>query len=488
MRNWLILVSGIATLASAAEAAPLADAARTQLLAAVDDKSIAANAQAIWGFAEMGYQETKSAALLATTLRKAGFTVTTGIAGEPTAFLASFRNGAGPVIAITAEYDALPGLAQQAMPTKTPIAAQAAGHGCGHNLLGSASVGAAIAVKAWMVANKIQGELRVYGTPAEEGGSGKVYMVRDGLLKDVDVALHWHPGNSNSAAQSITMANTNGKFRFHGISAHAAANPDKGRSALDAVEIMDVATNFMREHVPDRTRIHYVITNGGGAPNVVPDFAEVFYYVRSYDPKIVLNVMDRVKKAGQGAALATETTMDFEQIGGVYAMLPNDTVGQVIDRNLRSIGGIAWTPAETQFAATLQKSLSGNSPPLASVGEIETYAVRTSPDAAGASTDMSDISWVVPTGGMTAATFVPGSPGHSWQNAAAAGTTIGTKGALLAARTLALSAAEIMQSPDVIAKAKAELDQRRGPDFQYRALVGDRKPALDYRSSGRAGE
>ncbi|UAK25043.1 amidohydrolase [Sphingomonas nostoxanthinifaciens] len=484
MRTILLAIAGLS--ASAALAAPLTAPQRAKVLAGVDGAAVAADAKAIWGFAEVGYQEQKSSALLADRLRKAGFEVTTGIAGEPTAFVARYRNGAGPVLAITAEYDALPGLAQRAAPTKAPIAGQDAGHGCGHNLLGAASVGAAIAVKTWMKASGTPGELRVYGTPAEEGGSGKVYMVRDGLFKDVDVALHWHPGNANSAAQSITMANANGKFRFHGISAHAAANPDKGRSALDAVEIMDVSTNFMREHVPDRTRIHYVITNGGGAPNVVPDFAEVFYYVRSYDPKIVISVMDRVKKAAQGAALATETTSEFEQIGGVYAMLPNDTLGQVIDHNLRSLGGITWTADETEFATTLAKSLPAASPPLASVGTIEPYAVRTSPDAAGASTDMSDVSWVVPTGGLTTATFVPGSPGHSWQNAAAAGTTIGSKGAVLAAKTLALSAAELLQSPDVIAKSKAELNDRRGAGFTYAAMVGDRKPALDYRKNGRA--
>ena len=472
------------TTVAVADAAPLDPAARKQLLSGVDAAAIQANARQVWEFAEVGYQERKSSALLVDWLRKAGFDVTVGVAGEPTGFIARFRTGPGPVIAMTAEFDALPGLAQQAVPMKTPIAGQPAGHGCGHNLLGTASIGAAIAVKQWMQATHMAGEIRLYGSPAEEGGAGKAYMVRDGLFKDVDVALAWHPGNANSAVQSISMANSNGKFRFHGVSAHAAAAPDKGRSALDGVEIFDVAANFMREHVPDRTRIHYVITSGGGAPNVVPDYAEVYYYVRSYDPKVVLNVMERLKKAAQGAAMATETTVDFEQIGGEYSMLVNDTLGRVVDRNMRSLGGIRWTPEEIAFGQQIQKSLPADGPSLESVGEIEPYAVHDQPDHPGASTDLADVSWTVPTVEFNTATFVPGSPGHSWQNAAAAGASIGFKGAVLAAQTLALSAAEIMQNPDIIVQAKAEEERRRGPGFVYRPIVGDRKPALDYRVNG----
>ncbi|MFL0415318.1 amidohydrolase [Sphingomonas sp. 179-I 2A4 NHS] len=484
-RIGMAAVAAVALNSVAAQAGPLDEAARARVLAGVDAKSVEANGRAIWGFAETGYQEQKSAALLAKTLKDAGFEVTMGVAGEPTAFIASFRNGAGPVVAVTAEYDALPGLAQNVSPTKSPIAGQAHGHGCGHNLLGAASVGAAIAVKKWMTAAKVPGELRVYGTPAEEGGSGKVYMVRDGLFKDVDAAVHWHPAGANSAAQSITMANTNGKFRFRGTSAHAAANPDAGRSALDAVEIMNVATNYLREHVPDRTRIHYVITSGGGAPNVVPDYAEVFYYVRSHDPQIARSVMARVKKAAEGAAIATETKFEFEQIGGVYSMLPNDTLGKVMDRNLRTLGGIEWTAEEKAFAAKMRESVPNARGTIDSVAQVQPYAVRTDPDAAGASTDMSDVSWVVPTVGLGTATFVPGMPGHSWQNVAAAGMSIGAKGSVLAARTLALTVAEMLSSPDVLAAAKTEFEGRRGANFTYEAMVGDRPPALDYRNNAR---
>lgn len=466
------------SIATGGQAAELSPAAHDQINATVtaNRPELDRAALDLWKFAELGYQEVQSSALLQGQLSAAGFTVTPGIANEPTAFLASFKTGPGPVIAVLAEYDALPGLSQTLNPVQESAGANA-GHGCGHNLFGAASVQAAIAVKAWMVANGVQGELRVYGTPAEEGGSGKVYMVRDGLFKDVDVALHWHPGNVNSARQGDTMANVSGKFRFYGTAAHAAAAPDRGRSALDAVEAMNAMVNLMREHIPDRTRIHYVITDGGRAPNVVPAFAESYYYVRHNDPSIVRDVLERVKKAAEGAALGTGTRVEFEPIGGVYSMLPNEALMAVMDRNLRSVGGISWTPEEIALATEIQKTLA-TKPPLSSVGEIEPAVIG---GDFGGSTDVSDVSWVVPTVGLSTATFVPGSAGHSWQNVVAAGSSIGLKGADLAARTLALTTAELFQSPDTIAAATAEMNRRRGADFTYKALVGDRAPALNYR-------
>ena len=461
-------------------AKPITEADRVQILKTVDADApqIQDAALKIWGFAEVGYQETKSSALLQGQLKDAGFDVKAGVAGEPTAFVASFKNGAGPVIAILAEFDALPGLAQTADPVKPAIPARAAGHGCGHNLCGAAAVGAAGSLKAWMVKNNIKGELRVYGTPAEEGGSGKVYLVRAGLFNDVDATLHWHPNSENTAVQSVSLANISGKFRFHGVSAHAAAAPEKGRSALDGVEIMDVATNFLREHIPEQTRIHYVITSGGSAPNVVPDFAEVYYYVRHPDPAVVKEVWGRVENAAKGAALATGTTVDTEITGGVYALLPNDTLGRVMDANLRKVGGITWTPEEIAFAKKIQTTLV-NPPSVDTVKTIAPYKIEM--EGGGGSTDVSDISWVTPTVGLGTATFVPGSAGHSWQNVAAAGMSIGVKGAVNAAKTLALTGADLFSNPDVVKKAKAELEQRRGPNFTYKAMLGDRPPALDYR-------
>ncbi len=482
----LLAMASVAALSVPAQAELPAEA-RTQLTGTVDKNAgqLADTALKIWNYSELGYLETQSSGLLQAQLKKAGFTVQAGVAGQPTAFVASFRNGAGPVIGILAEFDALPGLSQGAVPFKQAVAGRDAGHGCGHNLFGAASSSAAIAVKDWMIKNKIPGEIRVYGTPAEEGGSGKAYMVREGLFNDVDIALHWHPGSRNTAAESASLANISGKFRFHGASAHAAGAPDKGRSALDGVEALNAMVNMMREHVPDGTRIHYAITEGGKAPNVVPDFAEAYYYVRHVDPKIVVSVMDRVKKAAEGAAMGTETKVEWEQTGGVYSTLPNAALMNVMDRNLRHVGGVHWTAEETEFARKIQATLAPGAPALETAQQIGEVKIDTQ---GRGSTDVADVSWVTPTVGLSTATFVPGSAGHSWQNVAAAGHSIGIKGSVNAAKTLALTAAELLTSPETIAAAKAEFAERRGPDFVYKSMVGDRQPPLDYRKPASSGQ
>lgn len=485
MKTLLLATALVLPAAVHAQTAPLPDAQRSAIVAGVDGRAatLASTAKTIWDFSEVGYQETKSSALLQSELRKGGFTVKAGVADIPTAFVASFRNGAGPVIAILAEYDALPGTAQTTDPTRNQIAGKAAGHACGHNLFGAASITAAMAIKDWMIANKVPGELRVYGTPAEEGGSGKVYMVRAGLFDDVSATLHWHPGSANIVSVGPSRANISGKFRFKGLSAHASASPERGRSALDGIEVMNVAVNMMREHVPSSIRIHYVITNGGEAPNVVPDFAESYYYVRDVDPALVKSVWGRVVKASEGAALATETSVTNEITGGVYSMLANETLAKVMDRNLNAVGGVAYTAQETAWATELQKSLEVKRP-------LDT-AARVLPlgrgGDGGGSTDVSDISWVSPTIGLSTATWVPGTPAHSWQAVAASGMSIGAKGGVVAAKTLALTAAELFRSPDTLAAAKAELLKARGPDFKYEAMLGNRKPALDYRKPMAAG-
>src|SRR5882724_11897922 len=262
----------------------------------------------IWDYAEVGYKEVKSSSLLQQTLKDNGFTVQAGVADIPTAFVASYGSGK-PVIGILGEFDALPGMSQEAVPEKTAIAGKAAGHACGHHLFGTASVAAGIEIKKLIEAKKFTGTIRVYGCPAEEGGSGKVYMVRAGLFNDVDVVIHWHPGDENQVMLTSALANKSAKFRFHGLAAHAAISPDKGRSALDGVESMDYMVNLMREHIPQETRIHYVITNGGKAPNVVPDFAEVYYYVRHPKKEEVVRIFDWVVKAANGAAMGTQTTV-----------------------------------------------------------------------------------------------------------------------------------------------------------------------------------
>ena len=261
----------------------------------------------IWDFAEVGYKEKQSSALLVRTLEENGFTVETGIAGIPTAFVATHGTGK-PVIGILAEYDALPGLSQDATFERKPIPGKSAGHGCGHHLFGTASVAAGIELKKLIEQKKLTGTIKVFGTPAEEGGSGKVYMVRAGLFNEVDAVLHWHPGDRNEVTMSSALANKSAKFRFYGVSAHAASAPDKGRSALDGVESLNYMVNMMREHIPGDTRIHYVITEGGQAPNVVPNFAEVYYYVRHPRRDQTVATFDRIVNAAKGAALGTETT------------------------------------------------------------------------------------------------------------------------------------------------------------------------------------
>jgi aminobenzoyl-glutamate utilization protein B len=291
-------------------------------------------AKQIWDLAEVGYQEVRSSALLQAELASAGFTVERGVAGMPTAFVASFGTGS-PVIGILAEFDALPGISQQVAAERAPVPGMAAGHACGHHLFGTGSVAAAVAVKEWLERSGTTGTILVYGTPAEEGGAGKVYMVRGGLFDIVDVVLAWHPSDRNDASPSTSLANISAKFRFRGVSAHAAGFPEQGRSALDGVEAMNYMVNLMREHVPEASRIHYVITSGGSAPNVVPDFAEVYYYVRHPDAEIAKSIFDRVVRAAEGAAMGTGTTVEHERIHGVYSMLPNHAIGKILDASLR---------------------------------------------------------------------------------------------------------------------------------------------------------
>jgi aminobenzoyl-glutamate utilization protein B len=306
-------------------------------------------------------------------------------------------------------------------------------------------------------------------------------MVRAGLFKDVDVTLYWHPGDANNASQDRNLANTSAKFRFHGQASHAAVAPERGRSALDAVEAMNFMVNYMREHVPQEVRIHYIITNGGAAPNIVPEFAESYYYVRHPDPRVVADVFERVKKAAEGAALGTGTTFDYEVINGTYSTLPNDVLGRVMDSSLRRVGGPTWTAEEMAFAEKLQKTLPGkNLPALASAKEIRKYQFN---GQKYSSTDSGDVSWVTPLATLTTATWIPGTAPHSWQATAAGGMSIGLKGMVVAAKTLALAVAQLYSSPDLIAAAKAEFDKSRGSGFVYQSLVGDRPPPLDYRNA-----
>ncbi len=474
-------MAGATQAADTATAGPVDASEAEVLLQRVDGYApqIIRMADQMWQQPELGYLETASSALMQEELRAHGFRVQAGVAGMPTAFVATAgKRGKGPVIALLAEMDALPGMAQAAVPQHLAIGGQDAGHACGHNLFGAGVVGAAVALKEWLDSSGAEGEIRVLGTPAEEGGSGKVYMVRDGLFKDVDVAMHWHPSSNNSASQNISLANISGKFRFSGLASHAAAAPERGRSALDGVESLNYMANMLREHVPQETRIHYIISNGGGAaPNVVPASAEAYYYVRHPDPMIVRSVFKRLHAIAEGAAMGTGTTFEFEQTGGVFSLLPNDTLGKVMYASLQQVGGVDYSPTDIAFAREMQQNLE-RKVDLADASRIEAYSVGG--DGMG-STDVGDVSWAVPTVGMGAATWVPGTPAHSWQAVAASGMGIGHKGAVVAAKAIALTAMRLFSDPGLVEQARAEFDGRRGKDFQYQPLLEREAPPLDYR-------
>ncbi|MEO8027166.1 MAG: amidohydrolase [Bryobacteraceae bacterium] len=432
----------------------------------------------IWEWAEVGYKEKQSSALLRDELRKAGFRIEENIAGIPTAFAATWGSGS-PVIGIMGEFDALPGLSQDSVPDKKARTAGAPGHGCGHNLFGVASMAAAISAKEFLEQNKLPGTVRFYGTPAEEGGAGKVFMARANAFRGVDAMITWHPGTRNQVSASSSLANINAKFQFHGLSAHAAAAPDKGRSALDGLLLMAHCVELMREHVPQETRIHYIITNGGGAPNVVPDFAEIYAYARHPQMPTLDGIWSRLVKCAEAGALGSGTKMDYTIVGSVYNLINNTELVGLLDRNLRKVGGYKYTPEEQAFAEKLTTSFVEKPADAISSHEMVQDIFRG--DAGSGSTDVADVSWLVPTAQFTAATYVPGTPAHSWQSTACAGSTIGRKGMMVAAKTLALSLVDLLTEPKLVEAAKADFKKQLGGDVYKSRIPADAKPPLNYR-------
>ncbi|MFN7993261.1 MAG: amidohydrolase [Bryobacteraceae bacterium] len=429
----------------------------------------------IWESPELGFHETHSSGLLQQEFRANGFTVEAGVAGMPTAFTATWGEGK-PVIGILGEFDALPGLSQSDIPRQEAVRAGAPGHGCGHNLLGTAAALAAIAIKEELAARKLPGTIRYYGTPAEEGGGGKIYLLHAGLFNDVDAVLTWHPGDVNSVNLGSSLANNGGKFRFYGVAAHAAAAPERGRSALDGAMIMLNAVEMLREHVPEETRIHYIISNGGSAANVVPAFAEVTLIARSPDAGTLAAIWERIMKCAQAGALASETRFEFEQGTNYANILPNDTLSDVLGRAMRRAGGYDYSSEERRFAEEIGKTLGSA---VHSPGP-ETVRVDRSEGHAPASTDVGDVSWVVPTSAFTAATFVAGVAPHTWQATACAGTSIGRKGMLVAARTLALGGMELFTDPGAVRGARDSFEKRRAGRSWTTHITAGSKPLLDY--------
>ena len=431
----------------------------------------------IHGFAETGYNEHRSADLLCRHLEQHGFRIEKGVAGIPTAFIATFGEGR-PAIGVMAEYDALPGMAQDTVPYRHAPDGGGAGHGCGHNLLGTGSVAGAVAVSKWL-AEGHPGTIRLFGCPAEEGGGGKAYMTREGCFDGLDAMLDWHPDTRNTVNTQTGLANVQVRFTFHGRAAHASGAPEKGRSALDAVEAFDYMMNLMREHIPQTARIHYIITDGGRAPNVVPDRAEVLYYLRSPQRTVVGELLERALKAAEGAALGTGTTFEYEIVSGNYERLPNDVLSELVFRNLQSVGGIRYDARERAFAEEMLRS-SG----IADTACLQRVATVEAPSgeglAAWVSSDVGNVTWSVPTGSFRIAAFIPAGSGHCWQQTASGGTTIGTKGALNAARVICLSACDLYTQPETLGHIRREFDERRGPGFRFEPLMGDRQPPFGY--------
>jgi len=416
--------------------------------------------QKLWQLAEVGLQERQSSELLIGQLEDDGFSVTKGVAGMPTAFLASYGSG-HPIIGILAEYDALPGMSQQVAPRRDAVVEGAAGHACGHRGIGAGAVGAALAGKAALAKHTIPGTIRLYGTPAEETVIGKVYMTLDGAVDDLDICLHWHPGSRNQAWSGSSKAWVSAKFTFAGTPSHASVSPEIGRSALDAVELMSVGANFMREHLKEDARLHYVITDGGGQPNVVPPTATVWYFVRADEHKDVEYNFRWLQDIAKGAALMTRTSLNVAVATDCHEIVVNAPLSDLITGNLERIGAPSFSDDELEFARRLQAPLAaefGTEFPLAIDTRIHHDTVGTQPSKG--STDVGDISWRVPTGGLRTSCLVAQSPGHSWQNVASIGSTIGEKGIIYAAKVLAITALDLFEDPQRVAAARSDWEQR----------------------------
>ena len=415
-------------------AAASIEAQRSRLIALSDQ---------IWRFAETALKETRSAKALADFAESQGFTVERGVAGLPTAFVAAYGSGR-PIIGILGEYDALPGISQKARPVKEPLEAGAAGHGCGHNLFGVASLGAAIAVKELIAAGALNGTVRFYGTPAEEAVGGKLYMARAGLFKDLDVALAWHPGTKIEADTQSSLAMVDFLVDFKGKAAHAAYDPWNGRSALDGLEILTHAINLMREHVRPSVRMHYAIVKGGDVPNVVPEEARLWCWVRDVEHKSVEQLLVRIRAMVEGAAMAAGVEARLTVQNGVYEMLINMTGARLLHRNLTWLGPLKFTPEEQEFAVAIQKAAGVE--PKGLRGRVEPFDDTPGPPERG-STDVADVSWLVPTINLTVTTSPEDAPWHAWPVVAAGGMSIGHQGMLYAAKAQAATMVDLFEDP-----------------------------------------
>jgi aminobenzoyl-glutamate utilization protein B len=450
----------------------------------------AALSDTVWGMPELCYDEHRSCAEHVAMLEREGFRITRNLADIPTAVMGEAGED-GPVIAILGEYDALPGLSQEAgIAEPKPIPGETRGHGCGHNLLGSASLLAAAAVKDWLKANNLKGRVRYYGCPAEEGGAAKGFMVRAGAFDDVDIAISWHPASFSGVTEAVSLANTRIDFTFQGRAAHAAASPHLGRSALDAVELMNVGVNYMREHMPSDARIHYAYLDAGGiAPNVVQARAKVRYLIRARNLEELTGLVARVRRIADGAALMTETTVSTQVISAVSNLLGNTPLEQAMHANFERLGPPPFTAEDRAFAAEIQKTLRPEDissayrrqglPPETGKALCDTIVPLGAKGAGmNGSTDVGDVSWKVPTVQARGATYAIGTPGHSWQVVAQGKTDAAHTGMVHVAKIMAGTAVDAILNPELIARAKADHHARTGGRPYQSPLPADAKPAL----------
>ncbi|MEM3986312.1 MAG: M20 family metallopeptidase [Candidatus Methanomethylicia archaeon] len=446
----------------------------------------------IWEYAELGLIEYKSSKLLAEELEKHGFKVRMGISDMPTAFIAEWGLGK-PVIGVMGEYDALPGLSQKKVPWKEPLIEGAPGHGCGHNIHGVSGLAAAIAVRYAMEKYGIKGTIRFYGCPAEENFSGKVFMVRDGYFDDVDTAISHHPSTMNGVSLKSSLAINSAKFHFFGRASHAGGSPEFGRSALDAVELMNVGVNYLREHVVQDARIHYIIERGGGQPNIVPDYARSWYYVRAPEREQVEEIYNWILDIAKGAALMTQTQYKVEFLEGLHNTIPNKTIGKIIVENMRLIGLPKYSDEDLKFAEEIAKTI----PLEDKINQlkkskrpgwerlIDKLIDDEIPDPWGegeishGSTDVADVSWKTPTVEFGTATWVLGTPGHSWQNVAQSAVGLGHKSLIFAAKTMAATIIDLMTSIELIEEAKKEHKNRLRGRVYKSPIPPDHKPPID---------
>jgi aminobenzoyl-glutamate utilization protein B len=451
------------------------------------ESSLVTLAQAIWDRPELAQEETFASHLLAEQLESAGFAIEWGDERTPTAFVASWGSGK-PIIGVLGEYDALPGLSQKVTPLRDPVQEGAPGHGCGHNLLGVGAMAAALAAKDVMEQAGLPGTLRFYGCPAEETLLGKVLMARAGLFDDLDAALTWHPSYVNSPWASIATAVNSFRVNFYGIASHAAAAPELGRSALDGVQLMDVGVNYMREHIPTQARVHCVITEGGQVPNVVPAFAQVWYFVRAPNREMVDQIYAWMLDIARGAALMTGTTYDVEFLSGCYNTLPNDTLGDLLLDKMRQVGAPRYTQEEIALARQLQETFppgsieGGMARYRIPKGEIDGPLPETIIEAYNkgqvtpGSTDVGDVSYITPTAQINTVCQAFGTPGHSWQNTVTSGMSIGHKGMMLAAKALALATLDLQTQPELLQAARQEFETATGGKPYVSPLPDDAAP------------